>query len=126
MHVTEVMFLQHRETILAESPGVVLPASTQFLLPVHPCLVLWVHKVLVYSVLIGESSLHFTNEIVDLFAAVLVDGAADGPDGAELEPQLDHARVVVAVVRVHLQHRRNTYTHHSVQRVRILDTSVIL
>ena len=82
---------------------VVLPASFQLLLPVDPGLVLGVHVVLVDGVLVGEGALHLADVVVDLLAAVLVDGAADGPDHAVLEPELHHAGEVVSVRGVHLQ-----------------------
>ena len=68
-----------------------------------PGLVLGVHVVLVDGVLVGEGALHLADVVVDLLAAVLVDGAADGPDHAVLEPELHHAGEVVSVRGVHLQ-----------------------
>ena len=66
-------------------------------------LVLRVHKVLVDGVLIGEGALHLTQVVVNLLAAILIHRAADGPDHAELEPQLYHPHVVVSVIVVNLQ-----------------------
>ena len=68
-----------------------------------PGLGLGVDEILIDGVLVGEGALHLAHVVVDLLAAVLVDRAAHGPQHAELEPQLDHARVVLTVVPVNLQ-----------------------
>ena len=85
---------------------VILPSSLKLLLPVHPGLVLGVHIVLVDGVLVGEGALHLTDVVVNLLAAILVDRAADGPDHAELEPQLHHPCEVFCVHWVHLHIRQ--------------------
>ena len=82
--------------------GVVGPAFLQLLLPVDPGLGLGVHVVLVHGVLVGEGAISLADHVVNLLAAVLVHGAADGPDHAEKKPQLHHAGEVVRIRGVHL------------------------
>ena len=82
--------------------GVVGPASLQLLLPVDPGLGFGVHVVLVHGVLVGEGALSLADHVVNLPAAILVHGAADGPDHAEEKPQLHHAVEVVCIGGVHL------------------------
>lgn len=67
-----------------------------------PCSQLWFHNVLIDGVLVRESALYLPDVVVNLLAAVLVEGCTDGPDDAEDEPHLNGAWEVIRVIRVDL------------------------
>lgn len=56
----------------------------------------------------GEG-VHLPQEVVHLFASVLVNGGADGPDEAEDEPELHHPTQVFWVRGIYL--RKATESH---------------
>ena len=96
------MPVRYGKSLAWHSLWIILPSSAEFLLPVHPCLGLGVHIVLVDGVLVGESALHFTTVVIYLLTAILVHRAAHRPNHAELEPELHHTREVLTVCGIHL------------------------
>ena len=73
----------------------------------HPCLILAIHIVLIDGVLGGEGALHLSDVVVDLLPPLLVHRGTERPDHAELEPQLDHAAVILTVCGVNLKEGMN-------------------
>ena len=69
----------------------------------YPRLVLAIHIILIDCVFGWERAFHFADVVVDFLPAFLVNRAAQRPDHTKLEPQLDHACIVLRVRWINLQ-----------------------